>query len=329
MSACSVGAQAHPTDWSQQSSASGGGGLQELVRAAKREGALDMPVPRTDLDRSLIAAFESEYGVLAVGVPENDDAGQLRDASLDVYRVAPDIAAAHLSQLAPYLVFYWLEIPAMLKEAKSRWYDSCGGFVSLAYDSRKIPPVHRLDDLLRQDVDVSIPDRPTTSDAGLATVMAVSLGDGGSAAEPGPAIDFLHRLVLSDHLVTAVRGTQVASLGLNYTLPADWTRYTASSTVALYGTEAINRAARHPAAARLWEEFLFSDAGQNLCLRGGARPSRVDAMRSDGVLDVAAAASAEPWPAGVVIPTPDELGAARAYVQQHWVSGVGCSFPAC
>ncbi len=299
------------------------------MRAARREGVLDLPVPNTDLDRSLLAAFEAKYGVLAVGVPENDDARQLNDPSLDVYRIAPDIATAHLSQLAPYLVLYWLEIPAALKDAKSRWYDSCGGFVSLAYDSRKVPPVHRLDDLLQQGVDVSIPDRPTRSDAGLATMIAVSLADGGSAAEPGPAVDFFHQLVLSDHLVTAQRGTQAASLGLNYTLPADWTRYTASPTVALYGIEAINRAARHPAAARLWEEFLFSDAGQNLCMRGGARPSRMDAMRSDGVLDAAAAASAGSWPAGVEIPTPDELGAARAYVLQHWDSGVGCSFPAC
>jgi len=326
--ACSWGAQAQPTDWSRQSSASGGGGLQELVRAAKREGLLALPVPSTDLDRSLIAAFESEYGVQAVGVAENDDAGQLNDTSLDVYRIAPDIAAAHLSRLAPYLVFYWLEIPSALKDAKSRWYQSCGGYVSLGYDSRKVPPVQRLDDLVRQDVDVAIPGPPTANDAGLAAVMAVSLADGGSVAEPAPALDFFRHLAASDHLVTAARGTQSASLGLDYTLPADTTRYTASPTVALYGTEAINPAARHPAAARLWEEFLFSDAGQNLCLRDGARPSRMDAIRADGVLDITAAADAGSWPAGVVIPTPAEFGGARSYVAKNWQTEVGCS-PTC
>ena len=36
----------------------------------------------------------------------------------------------------------------------------------------------------------------------------------------------------------------------------------------------------HPAAARLWEEYLYSDAGQNLWLQGGARPVREAAMIS-------------------------------------------------
>ena len=42
-----------------------------------------------------------------------------------------------------------------------------------------------------------------------------------------------------------------------------------------YYAQAINKDAPHPAAARLWEEFLYSQAasgGQNLWLQGGARP---------------------------------------------------------
>jgi len=41
-----------------------------------------------------------------------------------------------------------------------------------------------------------------------------------------------------------------------------------------YYAQAVNKGAPHPAAARLWEEFLYSDEGQNLWLKGGARPVR-------------------------------------------------------
>src|SRR3970282_2960176 len=42
--------------------------------------------------------------------------------------------------------------------------------------------------------------------------------------------------------------------------------------VASYYVQAINKDAPHPAAARLWEEYLFSAEGQNLWLKGFARP---------------------------------------------------------
>ena len=47
---------------------------------------------------------------------------------------------------------------------------------------------------------------------------------------------------------------------------------------AQYYAQAINKNAPHPAAARLWQEFLYSDEGQNLWLAGKARPVRLDAM---------------------------------------------------
>ena len=52
-----------------------------------------------------------------------------------------------------------------------------------------------------------------------------------------------------------------------------------------YYVQAINKDAPHPAAARLWQEFLYSDEGQNLWLKGGARPVRFDDMKTAGTLD--------------------------------------------
>jgi putative spermidine/putrescine transport system substrate-binding protein len=38
--------------------------------------------------------------------------------------------------------------------------------------------------------------------------------------------------------------------------------------------QAINATAPHPNAARLWQEFLYSDQGQIIWLKGGAHPAR-------------------------------------------------------
>ena len=48
-----------------------------------------------------------------------------------------------------------------------------------------------------------------------------------------------------------------------------------------YYSQAISAYAPHPAAARLWQEFLYSDEGQNIWLAGGARPVRLLADRQD------------------------------------------------
>ena len=59
-----------------------------------------------------------------------------------------------------------------------------------------------------------------------------------------------------------------------------------------YYSQAISKFAPHPAAARLWEEFLYSDEGQNLWLKGLSRPVRLPAMQKAGTADEAALAGA-------------------------------------
>ncbi len=59
----------------------------------------------------------------------------------------------------------------------------------------------------------------------------------------------------------------------------------ANEVVAAYYNEAINIDAPHPAAARLWKEFVFSAEGQNIWLKGAARPVLIDMMTTDGTVD--------------------------------------------
>ena len=85
---------------------------------------------------------------------------------------------------------------------------------------------------------------------------------------------------------------------------------------------AINADAPHPAAARLWQEFLYSDEGQNLWLKGGARPVRGDQMAEDGTID------ADLWDAlpevtgDPVIPTDDQTTTAGEYLAANWSKAI-------
>ena len=81
--------------------------------------------------------------------------------------------------------------------------------------------------------------------------------------------------------VVAVGTTVVRSLEAAAANVDTWkTVVPSEAVIAGYYFQAINADAPHPAAARLWQEFLYSDEGQNLWLKGGARPVRFDAMKT-------------------------------------------------
>jgi putative spermidine/putrescine transport system substrate-binding protein len=283
-----------------------------------------IPVPRDWSGSSdFVAGFQAKYGVKVVVIDAFTDAAEMSSSALDVYQVAVDTAASHTARFAPYLVFYWLEIPAALKNAKAYWYGRCGGYIAVGY-SKDQPAINSLSDLLEPGRMVSIAGEPTISDSSLDTVVAAGTALGGTPDNPAAGIDFFKRLKGAGNLVQPIDSPAPVHFAWNYELLPDEGRVPLSATVGAYDIQAVSRAAPHPAAARLWEEYLLSDTGQNLCLHNGERPARMDAMRAEGVIDVAAAASIDPWPVGAVMLTPDELAADRAYVAQHWNSDVGC-----
>ena len=129
--------------------------------------------------------------------------------------------------------------------------------------------------------------------------MMAAIANGGSADDIAPGVDFFGDLKKAgnflpvdpdsgDHRVRADPGRH--RLGLPRRAAAanveTWkTVVPYEAVVAGYYYQAINADAPHPAAARLWQEFLYSDEGQNLWLKGGARPVRGDAMAEAGTID--------------------------------------------
>jgi putative spermidine/putrescine transport system substrate-binding protein len=90
-----------------------------------------------------------------------------------------------------------------------------------------------------------------------------------------------------------------------------------------YYYQAINKDAPHPAAARLWQEFLYSDEGQNLYLRGGARPVRADAMQDAGTLDTKAYAKLPEVTGTPVLLTTEQSTKAAEVLASEWPKVVG------
>jgi putative spermidine/putrescine transport system substrate-binding protein len=101
----------------------------------------------------------------------------------------------------------------------------------------------------------------------------------------------------------------------------DW-RVVVPSDALLGGfyAQAVVKNSPHPAAARLWQEFLYSDEGQNLWLQGGARPIRLDAMVKAKKQDKTAYAQLPATPKGVspVFPSLQQQLLAKALLTPAW-----------
>ncbi|HYM66310.1 MAG TPA: ABC transporter substrate-binding protein, partial [Patescibacteria group bacterium] len=94
------------------------------------------------------------------------------------------------------------------------------------------------------------------------------------------------------------------------------------AVVGEYFAQAINKKARHPAAARLWEEYLYSDNVQNLWLKAMLRPVRMTAMQSAGTLDEGSAILLPIANSTPVYLTPSQSAAAQSYLAANWVAAV-------
>jgi putative spermidine/putrescine transport system substrate-binding protein len=90
-----------------------------------------------------------------------------------------------------------------------------------------------------------------------------------------------------------------------------------------YYDQAINKWAPHPAAARLWEEYLYSTIGQNDFMGGFARPVEFAAMQSAGSLDATDEKNLPTVSGTVNYPTATQLTSAQNTITSTWASALG------
>ena len=115
--------------------------------------------------------------------------------------------------------------------------------------------------------------------------------------------------------------------GLKAAVP-DWKVIIPSdASIAAYYTQAITYDAPHPAAARLWEEFLYSKEGQNLFLQGNARPIELADMIKAGTANKTWLAELPAAPkGGLTFPTQAQTDAAKATVAANWAAAISGSY---
>ncbi|WNY35492.1 hypothetical protein Q9Q99_10870 [Curtobacterium flaccumfaciens] len=90
-----------------------------------------------------------------------------------------------------------------------------------------------------------------------------------------------------------------------------------------YYSQAINKDAPHPAAARLWEEYIASPEVQNLYLQAGAFPSTLAALTKSGKVDQDALDAAGGAPKDYVELTDAQVAAAAKVLKAKWSSTMG------
>jgi putative spermidine/putrescine transport system substrate-binding protein len=335
---------------SEATSAADFGGIDRLVEAAKNEGELNVIALPPDWANYgvIIKAFSDKYGIKvnsaqpdAASQDEINAANQQKGKSTapDVFDLGQSVALANTSMFAPYKVSTFDQIPAEFKDPNGLWVNDYGGYMSIGYDSAKVPPIATVDDLLKPEYrgKVALNGDPTQAGAAFSGVLMVALSQGGSADDIAPGVEFFTKLKQAGNFLPVDPTPATVESGQTPVV-IDWDYLNAAETkklpswrvvvppgaaVAGYYFQAINKDAPHPAAARLWEEFLYSDEGQNLWLAGGARPVRADAMLKAGTIDKKAHDALPTVSGDKVIVSVEQNKKATDYLANNWARAIG------
>lgn len=337
-------------------SLSSAGGMSALVKAAKAEGQLNVITLPPDWANygAIITAFTKKYGIkINSANPNGSSANEITAVKqLKGQTRAPDVLdlgnsfaleAAAAGLLAPYKVSSWAQIPTSQKAANGDWFADYGGFVAIGYDANKVTGTPTSFKDLEQPQyrgKVALNGDPTEAGAAFAAVYAAALANGGSLDDILPGIQYFAHLKKIGNFVPVTGTTATvesgqtpvliwwdyleASAGVTLKGKANWKiNIPTDGHYASYYDQAISATAPHPAAARLWEEYLYSTTGQNLWLGGMARPIELPSMTSAGTADKAELAALPAAPASVSYPTVAQVTKAEALVQKDWASMVG------
>lgn len=344
------GASDSASDAATATSVADFGTFADLEAAAKAEGKLNViALPRDWANYGeIIDAFKKKYPEIEVTEqsPDVSSAEEIQaattnaglDTAPDVFDLGLTVALQNTDKFAAYKVQTFDEIPDALKEPTGLFVGDYGGYMSVGYDSSRFPEPAEITDLLGEDYkgSVAINGDPTQAGAAFAAVGLATVQNGGTLDDFQPGIDFFSELQKAGNLLKVDVTTGTIASGetpvvfdwdyLNATHSADnanWKVKVFSGTgYAGYYNQAINKDAPNPAAARLWQEFLYSDDVQNLWLAGGARPVRMEAMTKAGTIDETAAAKLPAAPSDTVVPTEAQSKAAGALLGEKWASAV-------
>ena len=246
--------------------------------------------------------------------------------------------------LESYKVATWDSIPADAKEADGAWYGDYYGALAFEVNTAVVKNVPQdWADLLKPEYkgQVALAGDPRTSSQAIQAVHAAALANGGSLDNAQAGLDFFKKLsdagnfkpVIATSATIAAGETPIA-IRWTYNALANRDSTTASGGPAIevvvpksgrfagVYVQGISKFAPHKNAAKLWMEYLYSDEGQNVWLKGYCHPIRYEDLVAKNAVPAEQLAKL-PDVSGAVFPTLAQLDTAKTLITGKWDSTVG------
>jgi len=272
------------------------GGLSALIAAAQKEGTLNLiATPRDWADYGdAMDIYTKVFGIKIVSDNPDGSSAQELEAIRTTKNMTKmpdvvDIGLSHVAEaaglFADYKVQNWTDIPNAWKDIHGNWYGNYTGKIAMCYDASVKPAPTSIAGLNNPAYKgmFAIQGDPTAAQQALISVFAVAVAKGGNMNNIKPGIDFFHTLKSKGIFVPVTANASAFSTGA-FKIDLLWD-YNASGFITqaaaigktvkctypkdalVAGTpyvSAINKTAPHPAAARLWEELIFSQVNGKL-----------------------------------------------------------------
>ena len=339
--------------------------ISDFVADAKSEGQLSIIATPHDWCGygDVIAGFKAKYPEIAVNElnPDGSSADELEAIRANKDNKGPqapdvvDIGLAFGPQakdeklIQAYKVSTWDEIPTDVKDADGFWYGDYYGVMAFGVnkDIIKNAPSDWAD-LLKPEFanSFALSGDPRASNQAILGVMSAGMANGGAPGEASgqKGLEFFAQLNKAGNFVpvggksgTIAQGQTPIVAAWDYNLlawrdslkgnpPMDVVIPKSASLAGVY-VQAISAYAPHPNAAKLYEEYLYSDEGQIGWLKGYCHPARFNALVAAGkvtkdVLDKLPPADAYNK---AVFPTVDQQAANKKVVTEGWDKTVGAN----
>jgi putative spermidine/putrescine transport system substrate-binding protein len=332
--------------------------MEALIAAAKAEGELTVIALPHDWCNygEAISAFSAKYGIkvnelnpdagsgdeIEAIKANKDNKGPQAPDVIDVgYGFGPQLISEGLVQ--PYKVSTWDSIPADSKDPAGNWYGDYYGTLAFEVNKDVVKNVPQdWADLLKPEYkgQVALAGDPRASAQAQMSVFAAALANGGTLDNVQAGLDYFKKMNDAGNFVpviakqaTVAKGETPVIMRWDYSALADRDSLAgnpnievvipASGTIAGIYIQAISAYAPHPNAAKLWMEFLYSDEGQNIWLKGYCHPIRYKDMETRGVLPADLVAKLPQSKATVAFPSIDQISAAKKLIADNWMTTVG------
>ncbi len=351
-------------DWNTMTSATAGGGMDALVAAAQAEGTLNViTLPRDWCDYGdMMDNFSKKYNIKINSLnPDGgsadeiqaikDNKGNKGPQAPDVLDIGPAYGPLGVSQglITPYKVATWSTIVGT-NDPGGMFYVDYSGVLAIEVNSdviKDLPKSYK--DLLDPKYKgmVALSGDPRASNQAAQEVYAAAIASGGTLDNIQPGLDYMKQLSTEGNLLPLIAKTGTIGKGetpitfeWSWNAFANKANFKGNPNIAVifpsdvnwggYYYQAISAYGPHPAAARLWEEYLYSDEGQLTWIKGYCAPARIADLVSRNVVtpDLQAKLPDPKLLGSATTPNTDQLTKARDVIAKQWDSVVGLDIKA-